>query len=193
MDSLFFSPVVHCCNLSSRGPWPKKGSTNLKILFVTGITYRESLICCEEFSEYERLAGHSSNCPSPGLWGLLKCSMICPFLKTDSYFECKEQFSRLLLFIWNLYFLLWARREKTETCVNKQGQKLLFVFNELHFRGRKVKEMQIYHTQFRILKFSFCSASLLFCCLPPFDVDKLILWLSLAVFQSSRPLLQLEQ
>ena len=32
----------------------KKGNTNLKILFVVRITYHESLICCEEFPEYER-------------------------------------------------------------------------------------------------------------------------------------------
>ena len=31
----------------------KKGNTNFKILFVAGITHHESLICCEEFPEYE--------------------------------------------------------------------------------------------------------------------------------------------
>lgn len=31
----------------------KKGNTNLKILLVAGITHHESLICCEEFPEYE--------------------------------------------------------------------------------------------------------------------------------------------
>ena len=40
--------------MSSRSLRPKKGNTNLKILFVPGITYHESLICCEEFREYER-------------------------------------------------------------------------------------------------------------------------------------------
>ena len=32
----------------------KKGNTNLKILFVAGITHHERLICCEEFPVYER-------------------------------------------------------------------------------------------------------------------------------------------
>ena len=31
----------------------KKGNTNLKILFEAGITYHESLICCEESPEYK--------------------------------------------------------------------------------------------------------------------------------------------
>ena len=69
----------------------------LKILFVAGITHHESLICCEEFLEYE---GQQVTVPIAPLLDFesyyLKCSINDIFFLRQTAVFSEEQFTRLL-------------------------------------------------------------------------------------------------
>ena len=60
---------------------------------MAGITHHESLICCEEFPEYER---EQVTVPIALSWTFRVTKVFndrCLFLKTDSYLMSEEQFT----------------------------------------------------------------------------------------------------